>query len=116
MLVTFVLLAILTIGAVSAADDVITNETLTADNVEEVSADASIDDLISESGDEVIAASEDDVQGLSTSIDMDVEDVYEGETIFFEFYVREFNDSGTVNLSFNGNTYEAGINGGGYGG
>lgn len=115
MLVTFVLLAILTIGAVSAADDIITNETLAADNVEEVSADASVDGLISESGDEVIAASEDDVQSLSTSIDMDVEDVYEGETIFFEFYVKEFNDSGTVNLSFNGNTYEAGINGGGYG-
>ena len=38
---------------------------------------------------------------------MDVEDVYEGETIFFEFYVREFNDSGVVNLSFNGNTYAA---------
>ena len=115
MLVTFVLLAILTIGAVSAADDINANETLTADNVEEVSVDASVDDLISESGDEVIAASEDDVQSLSTSIDMDVEDVYEGETIFFEFYVREFNDSGIVNLSFNGNTYAAGINGGGYG-
>lgn len=42
MLVTFVLLAILTIGAVSAADDIITNETLAADNVEEVSADASM--------------------------------------------------------------------------
>ncbi|MBQ6345506.1 MAG: hypothetical protein IJI96_05270 [Methanobrevibacter sp.] len=52
MLVTFVLLAILTIGAVSAADDIITNETLTTDNVEEVSAGASVDDLVSESGDE----------------------------------------------------------------
>ena len=61
MLVTFLLLAILTIGAVSASDDINTNETLAAEDIGEVSIDASVDDLASESGDDTVAASEEDV-------------------------------------------------------
>ena len=57
MLVTFVLLAILTIGAVNASEDINTNEALAVDNIEEVSVDASVNDLVSESGDELIADS-----------------------------------------------------------
>jgi hypothetical protein len=62
MLVTLVLLAILTIGAVSASEDINTTETLAVDNVEEVSIDASLGD-VSGSGDdaEIVAASGSDV-------------------------------------------------------
>ena len=70
MLVALILLAVLTIGAVGASDDADFNETLTVDNVEEVSIDApSSEDAISDGGDGVIAASEDDIvcDGNSTS-------------------------------------------------
>uniref|UniRef100_UPI00386978BC hypothetical protein n=1 Tax=Methanobrevibacter sp. TaxID=66852 RepID=UPI00386978BC len=61
MLITLILLAILTIGAVSAEGDSDFNETLTADIDEEVSVDASLDDeIISEDGDDLIASSDDD--------------------------------------------------------
>ena len=64
MLITFVLLAILTIGTVSASDDADFNETLTVNTVEEVSADASLEDnVISEDSDDLIASSEDDYLG-----------------------------------------------------
>lgn len=63
MLVTIVLLAILTIGAVSASEDN-TNETLAVEDIGDVSLDASFDDeIIAESGDaeEIGAALENDV-------------------------------------------------------
>ena len=64
MLITFVLLAILTIGTVSASDDADFNETLTVNTVEEVSADASLEDnVMSEDSDDLIASSEDDNLG-----------------------------------------------------
>ena len=72
MLVTLLLLAVITIGAVSASDDTDFNETLTVDDVDEVSVDASVDDdVISESDDdEVVAVSEEDIvsDGNSTII------------------------------------------------
>ena len=63
MLATLLLLAVLTIGAVSAADNADFNETLTVEDTEEVSLDAPLDEnTLSESGDEEIAAdSESDV-------------------------------------------------------
>ena len=64
MLITFVLLAILTIGTVSASGDADFNETLTVNTVEEVSADASLEDnVMSEDSDDLIASSEDDNLG-----------------------------------------------------
>ena len=62
MLIMFILLAVLTIGAVSASDDVDFNETLTADNVDEVSLDASLNEnAISEDSDDLIASSDEDI-------------------------------------------------------
>lgn len=59
MLVTLVLLAILTIGAVSASDDVSSDNLTVSDDVDEVSVDASVDDeIISDSGDEKFAAAD----------------------------------------------------------
>ena len=64
MLITFVLLAILTIGTVSASDDADFNETLTVNTVDEVSADASLENnVMSEDSDDLIASSEDDYLG-----------------------------------------------------
>ena len=62
MLITFILLAILTIGTVSASDDADFNETLTVDNADEASIDASLDEnAISEDSDELIASSDEDI-------------------------------------------------------
>ena len=62
MLIMFILLAVLTIGAVSASDDVDFNETLTADNMDEVSLDASLNEnAISEDSDDLIASSDEDI-------------------------------------------------------
>ena len=59
MLVAFVLLAVLMIGAVSASDDSDFNQALTAENVDEVSVDASVDsEVISDSGGDEILTSE----------------------------------------------------------
>lgn len=60
MLITFLLWAVLTIGAVSADDDIDFNETLTVDNIEEVSLDASFEG-ISNDCDSVLASSAEDV-------------------------------------------------------
>lgn len=61
MLITLILLAILTMGAVSAEGGSDFNETLTADIDDEVSVDASFDDeIISEDSDYLIASSDDD--------------------------------------------------------
>ena len=60
MLITFLLLAVLTMGAVSANDDIDFNETLTVDNIEEVSHDASFEN-ISKDYDSVLASSQEDV-------------------------------------------------------
>lgn len=59
MLVTLVLLAILTIGAVSASDDVSSDNLTVSEDVGEVSVDAFVDDeIISDSGDEKFAAAD----------------------------------------------------------
>ena len=58
MLVTFVLLAILTIGAASAADDAASDD-LAVEDIDEVSVDASQDDLAEDSG-EVLASSDEE--------------------------------------------------------
>ena len=96
MLVTFVLLAILTIGAASAADDTISEDLAVSDDVDEVSVDASVDcDVISEdSGVEVAASSEDDVisDGNSTIGDENtqvelqnkIENTAEGDTLVLD--------------------------------
>ena len=74
MLVTLVLLAVLTIGAVSAADDSNTNETLTVENIAEVSGDAScVDDIASESGVDVLAAFEEEEVLNSNNADLSSE-------------------------------------------
>ena len=83
MLVTLVLLAVLTIGAVSASDNTDFNETLTVDIAEEVSADASLDENDVSDGGDVIAASEiDDVicDGNSTSGSGDVNPIFDGNS------------------------------------
>ena len=71
MLITFVLLAILTIGAVSANEGDF-NETLAAENVDEVSIDASVDDeviLDDNSGVNIVGAG-DDVPSTSAINDL----------------------------------------------
>lgn len=63
MLVTLVLLAILTIGAVSASDDVSSDNLTVSEDVDEVSVDAFVDDeKISENSEkEVVAVSDDEL-------------------------------------------------------
>uniref|UniRef100_UPI00386A38F8 hypothetical protein n=1 Tax=Methanobrevibacter sp. TaxID=66852 RepID=UPI00386A38F8 len=58
MLVTIVLLAILTIGAASAADDAASDD-MAVEDIDEVSVDASQDDLAEDSG-EVLASSDEE--------------------------------------------------------
>ena len=57
MLVAFLLLAVLTLGAVSASEDA---DALAVDSVDEASVDASLDDeIISEGGGDSLASSDD---------------------------------------------------------
>ncbi len=76
MLITLVLLAVITMGAVSAIDDADFNETLTVDTAEEVSADAPLDENVCKSSDddEVVAAeqSEDVISGGNSTSGIDI--------------------------------------------
>lgn len=74
MLVTFVLLAILTLGAVSASEDIALDDELTADAMDEVSVDASYDDeIISEEGGDSLASSDDASALEVTSENFDID-------------------------------------------
>jgi hypothetical protein len=53
MLASMILLAILTIGAVSAGDDADFNETLTVEQTQEASVNASFDDNLNDFEDDV---------------------------------------------------------------
>ncbi|WP_458405758.1 hypothetical protein [Methanobrevibacter sp.] len=123
MLVTLVLLAILTIGAVSASDDVSSDNLTVSDDVDEVSVDASVDDeIISDSGDEKFAAadvefdlgggryalesSESDILSNSTDINFNVislsaSDCYEGETATVIYHGPD----GEAQITVSGVTY-----------
>ena len=56
MLVSIILLAILTVGAVSANDDVDFNETLTVEQTQEASITASFDDNLNDVKDDDISS------------------------------------------------------------
>ncbi len=109
MLVTFVLLAILTIGAVSASDDINATETLTAD-VDEVSVDASVDNLGSEDGGEIVAASDEDVIPvgnstlMGTGLEVNVDDAVYGDPVNIEINVIGV-ESGIVHVNVGGEDY-----------
>ena len=60
MLVSIILLAILTVGAVSANDDVDFNETLTVEQTQEASINASFDDNLNDFEDDVLSSSQDE--------------------------------------------------------
>ncbi len=60
MLASIILLAILTIGAVSAGDDVVFNETLTVEQTQEASINASFDDNLNDFEDDVLSSSQDE--------------------------------------------------------
>ncbi|WP_405265455.1 Ig-like domain-containing protein [Methanobrevibacter sp.] len=93
MLVSIILLAILTVGAVSANDDVDFNETLTTANNDEVSIDASYDDEItSEDSGDLAASSENDVLKDDESARIDV-------TVEEEFSLDSDDDIAWIHLS-----------------
>jgi hypothetical protein len=127
MLVALVLLAVLTIGAVSASDDVASNETLAVEDIDEVSIDASLDEKMSNEDNSEILAIEDDedssVYGNFSYTDeniidendtsnsksnpeiyVDSEDVYYGGEVTIQIMLPE-NATGTVNVMLNGMTY-----------
>ena len=84
MIVGLLLLAILTIGAVSASEDVNSTDTLAVETMDEVSVDASDDEIVSIEDEQMLESSDTEVQsvGNSTSvpeIDVDVQDVEYGE-------------------------------------
>ena len=115
MLVTLVLLAVLTIGAVSASDNTDFNETLTVDIAEEVSADASLDENdVSDGGDVIVASESDDVicDGNSTKLNpgmnVNVEDTEYGEPVEVEITFDNL-DSGEVSASVDGFNYAVNI-------
>ena len=104
MLVTFMLLTILMIGAVSASDNNFT-DTLTAENSDEVSLDASIDEkVISEGSDNIIASSDDEIISdenstkVSTNIDVVVNDVYEEEQVEINISITPSYATGRVDV------------------
>ncbi|WP_405316509.1 hypothetical protein [Methanobrevibacter sp.] len=109
MLVSIILLAILTVGAVSANDDTDFNETLTVDDVQET-VDVSLDEEgISEDSDGVIASSDSDVladdeeeQILEIYINREFSTTNDLDEIFSEVTVPE-GTQGNVTISINGN-------------
>ena len=82
MLVAFVLLAILTIGAASAADDVASDD-LAVEDIDEVSVDTSQDDLAEDSGD-VLASSEEETVGDGEGYNITF---HGGKLIFFHSFM-----------------------------
>ena len=93
MIVGLLLLAILTIGAVSASEDVNSTDTLTVETMDEVSVDASDDEIVSIEDEQMLESSDTEVQsvGNSTSvpeIDVDVQDVEYGEPAVVNITVK----------------------------
>ena len=132
MLVTLVLLAILTIGAVSASDDVSSDNLTVSEDVDEVSVDAFVDDeKISENSEkEVVAVSDDelvsnrggidalksserDIISNSTDINFNVislsaSDIYEGENATVIYHGPD----GEVQITVSNQTFSLIANGG----
>lgn len=93
MMVGLLLLAILTIGAVSASEDVNSTDTLAVETMDEVSVDASDDEIVSIEDEQMLESSDTEVQsvGNSTSvpeIDVDVQDVEYGEPAVVNITVK----------------------------
>ncbi|WP_405265174.1 hypothetical protein, partial [Methanobrevibacter sp.] len=104
MLVAFVLLAILTIGAASAADDVASDD-LAVEDIDEVSVDTSQDDLAEDSGD-VLASSEEETVGDGEGYDITIhngtyDQENDDETHVVDFTVPE-NFEGSIEVTADG--------------
>ena len=109
MLIAFVLLAILTLGAVSASEEADFNETLTVDDVQETIDVSLDDDGISEDGEGVLASSESDVVGdgeenliLDIDTNREFSTIEDLDEIFAAVTVPESMD-GNVTISIDGN-------------
>ena len=85
MIVGLVLLAILTIGAVSASEDVNSTDTLTVETMEEVSVDASDEEIVSLDDEQILESSDAEVQAIDNftsmvpELEVSVSDVEYGE-------------------------------------
>ena len=93
MLVTLVLLAILTLGAVSASEDVNSTDTLTVETMDEVSVDASDDEIVSLEDEQILESSDAEVQSvgnttvMESDLEVSVSDVEYGEPAVAEITV-----------------------------
>ena len=85
MMVGLLLLAILTIGAVSASEDVNSTDTLAVETMDEVSVDASDDEIVSLEDEQMLESSDAEVQSAGNftlmvpELEVSVSDVEYGE-------------------------------------
>lgn len=116
MIVGLLLLAILTIGAVSASEDVNSTDTLTVETMDEVSVDASDDEIVSIEDEQMLESSDAEVQSVGNitrmvpELEVSVQDVEYGEPAVANITVKwgpgegnllvNLDDESTYNVSF----------------